>query len=137
MATLHVLEGETIFAPGAEAYATVFNVCGRQVYVWNEAPDEQFQITECGWSCEVVLWCRWRHKGRLLARSLTEVALLDAVKFEVFVLVGTANTEYDAQPIRAYARLAVIWLAKESSDIVSEMTQAKLDDIAKDAYRGV
>jgi len=82
MSEKSLFPAQDLFVANKKAESTFLIHAGMLKYVALEGVDERtVEIQEGMWICEVALWIKWIHTGRLAAKTNCELLVLDANQF--------------------------------------------------------
>jgi len=103
----HYLAGQEIFARGQQTSAMLHLVSGQLGYY--RGPKREVETLEPSswgtagvWICEMALWTRCTHQGRLEATAPSELLAVDITAFHSIVEVAT-HSDKDMRPLCLYA----------------------------------
>lgn len=103
--------GSEVFNHGDEISVSFFVVSGELEYYTVKNDYEPMTIGVYEWICEPVLWRKWECRGRLLAKSSSELVSLDANKFHTIMEDGE-DKGWSVEFLRFYASEAASHFAQ-------------------------
>merc|ERR1719464_265074 len=74
-----------LFTPGQEGHKMYFTLSGLLNYFPGSSDIETAEISKHQWCCEVVLWVKWQHQGRLAAVTHCQFVTVDGSAFRRIV----------------------------------------------------
>lgn len=117
---------QDLFTPGQEAKHMFFTVSGIWEYFrsWTDRqPLELDGHAQEYWFCEMVLWLKWEHRGRLAASNDCECVALDAAKFRLILCRKPTLYLMGHHYARMY-KLRVIEVLDEHDELVEVLPPA-------------
>jgi len=119
---------QEVFNYGERASKMWFVVCGEMEYHFGQTDSYPSGVGEHEWVCEVVLWLKWEHRGRLTASTSCELVAVDAVQFRTVV----SRRKPAFCQSHAYARMfyhKILEIANESYLEFSDLSFSNFDDV--------
>jgi len=109
------LAGDAVFFQGHKAHFMYHILAGSCEYSAGNGSGGSTNLVAGSWACEPALFVRWRLKGQLVAKSSSELVLIDVRRLD-FIVADAENRGEDLELIRQVAVEAALRFKSTAPD---------------------